>query len=224
MEILWTPTKPIGTCRITYQVSFSTDLAKFTLATKIPNIILTRRYFCFNVSAIIQAVLDEKVRDIGNTGVVYGIAPVNDVKLIVYHTNNTIAATWSSHPLQELCGVRYEVTFQRGDRIDTVTRSVPNITHDLIYCVNTTVHVKALRKDGGKSKESNATNPEEFPTSLELVQNVSLTKTGSSVTVSWKVTASVINCGNLYNVTARNDGIPVSTKTVVSFFYGVVLY
>ncbi|GJQ71899.1 hypothetical protein Trydic_g3009 [Trypoxylus dichotomus] len=204
MEISWNPTQPIGTCNISYRVVFTTDRGMFALATKEPTITFSRESFCFTVDVIIQAIAGIRAIDIGNTGGTYGIEAVDDVKLNVHHTNSTVTATWSPHPLQERCGVSYEVAFQRGNRIDIQTRSIPNITFDLIYCVNTTVNVRALRMDGGRSNPNNATNLEEFPTSLEPVQNVSFSKTEASVIVSWKVAASVINCENLYNVTARN--------------------
>ncbi|GJQ71895.1 hypothetical protein Trydic_g3005 [Trypoxylus dichotomus] len=207
-EISWDPIEPVGTCIITYQAIFTTDVGKYTVTPEEPSVTLSREFFCFAVNVVIQAVVDNRILDTNNISFTYGIG-VHDLILTVNRANSTVIATWSMTPVEERCGVNYDVVLQRGNRIDYFTRSSNDITFDLIYCVTTTVNVTALHENAGLSQSSTATVSEELPTSLEPAQDVSFNKTGSTVIVSWKVSTSVINCDNLYTVTARNDVIGV---------------
>lgn len=70
---------------------------------------------------------------------------VEDITITTF--NNTLTASWADNPIGKECGILYEITFERESLIDRYRTYENTVTTKMVYCVNTTVSIKAIYGD-----------------------------------------------------------------------------
>lgn len=63
--------------------------------------------------------------------------------------SHQLTLTWTPHPKQELCSLRYKITYTAGGRIEFTSEiEGRELTIDKVYCVEGEISVIALNADG----------------------------------------------------------------------------